>query len=284
MNETHAFTIRHASDPARVIRGRFTTPPAQRTAARGRPHVVLLHGFKGFMDWGFFPDMAERIAAQGIVAVRFNASGSGVGADLESFSDLDAFERNTLTREIEDIGFVRDWIRDGGIRGVDPRRAVLVGHSRGGGLALVHAAERGEVLGVVTWASVATFDRFDEPAKELWRRTGFLPIQNARTGQEMRMGVAALEDLERHRDRFDVVAAARRLAAPTLLVHGSADESVPAEESDLLFAALEPSRRALLRIEGAGHTFGIRHPMTATTGAWEEAAEATLSRILELVG
>ena len=50
---------------------------------------------------------------------------------------------------------------------------VLVGHSRGGGLALIHAAESGTCRGVVTWAAVATFDRFDEPTKELWRRDGF---------------------------------------------------------------------------------------------------------------
>ena len=282
--ESRTFALRHPTETGRVIRGRVDVPSGALAVSGRAPCAILLHGFKGFMDWGFFPDMARRLASHGVASVRFNASGSGVGEDLETFTELGAFERNTLTREIEDIESVREWIDDGGVPEIDPERAVVVGHSRGGGLALVHAAESRAYRGVVTWASVATFDRFDELEKQMWRRQGFLPVQNARTGQEMRLGLAALEDLERHRDRFDVPSACRRLDAPTLLVHGTADESVPVEESELLFACLDPSRSAFLRIQGAGHTFGIRHPMTASTGAWEANAQATLARIQELVG
>jgi pimeloyl-ACP methyl ester carboxylesterase len=217
--ESRTFALRDPAEPGRIIRGRVDVPSPALAASGRAPYAILLHGFKGFMDWGFFPDMARRLASHGIVSVRFNASGSGVGEDLENFTELDAFERNTLTREIEDLESVRRWIDDGGVREIDAERAVVLGHSRGGGLALVHAAESRAYRGVVTWAAVASFDRFDEHAKELWRRNGFLPIQNARTGQEMRLGLAALEDLERHRDRFDVPSACRRLGAPALLVH-----------------------------------------------------------------
>ena len=51
----------------------------------------MLHGFKGFTRWGFFPELSRRIAESGMVAVRFNMSGSGVGSDPESFSEPDAF-------------------------------------------------------------------------------------------------------------------------------------------------------------------------------------------------
>jgi hypothetical protein len=56
---------------------------------------VLVHGFKGFARFAFFPFLAERLAANGITAVTFNFSGSGVGEDMESFSDPAAFEENT---------------------------------------------------------------------------------------------------------------------------------------------------------------------------------------------
>ena len=36
--------------------------------ATPRPAVVVLHGFKGFKDWGFFPPFAERIARAGMTA------------------------------------------------------------------------------------------------------------------------------------------------------------------------------------------------------------------------
>jgi pimeloyl-ACP methyl ester carboxylesterase len=281
---TRRFQLEHPRDSSRVIRGRIDLPQRSGNSGRDLPHAILLHGFKGFMDWGFFPAMAGRIASLGVAAVRFNVSGSGIGEDLETFSDLEAFARNTLSREMEDIEIVRAWIRSGGAAELDPERAVLVGHSRGAGLALIHAAESGASRGVVTWAAVATFDRFDEPTKDLWRRSGFLPIQNARTGQEMRLDSTALEDLERETDRFDVPAACRRLRAPVLLVHGTDDETVPVRESELLLESLDRSCAKLLRIQGAGHTFGVRHPMTATTEAWETVSGATLERILECVG
>ena len=48
--------------------------------AAPRPAVVIVHGFKGFKDWGFFPPFAERVARAGMTAVTFNMSGSGVDA------------------------------------------------------------------------------------------------------------------------------------------------------------------------------------------------------------
>lgn len=280
---TRTFRIEHPKDPRRVIRGAIDLPDGDPASQRGWPHACIVHGFKGFMDWGFFPEMARRLAASGTAAVRFNMSGSGVGEDLLRFGDLGSFERNTISRELEDVALVRAWIRGGGAPGIDPARNAWIGHSRGGGLVLLHAAASEDALGLVTWAAVATFDRFGEEAKERWRSDGFLAILNARTGQEMRLGVGALEDLEENRARFDLPAAASRVRCPVLLVHGTDDETVPIEESELLAAALGPAKASLRRIEGAGHTFGIRHPMEGTTEAWETVAEATSRRVRDFL-
>src|SRR5262245_29396147 len=43
-----------------------------------RPAVVVCHGFKGFMEWGFFPYVASLLAERGFAAVRFNLSGAGM--------------------------------------------------------------------------------------------------------------------------------------------------------------------------------------------------------------
>lgn len=274
--ERRTFRLVHAAEPDRIVRGAIDAPVAH---AGNLPHVILLHGFKGFMDWGFFPAIARRIAERGFAVVRYNASGSGVGDDLESFTEAEAFARNTLSREIEDLENVRAWIRAGNIPGVDPGRASLVGHSRGGGLALIHAAEHGDCRCLVTWAAVATFDRFDEGAKALWRARGSLPILNARTGQELRLDVSALDDLEEHQARFDVRAACRRLRTPVLIVHGTADESVPFPESRALSGAIDPRVLRVLEVPGAGHTFGIRHPMPDSTESFEKVAEATLEML-----
>jgi hypothetical protein len=59
-----------------------------------RPAVLILHGFKGFKDWGMFPPFAERLARAGFTAVSFNVSGSGVD-DAGDGSWPERFGRNT---------------------------------------------------------------------------------------------------------------------------------------------------------------------------------------------
>ena len=60
---------------------------------------------------------------------------------------------------------------------------------------------------------------------------------------------------------LDITAAASRITAPWLIVHGRDDETVPwAEAEDLARAA---SGEVTLRIvDGANHTFGAKHPVT----------------------
>ena len=72
-----------------------------------RPAVVIVHGFKGFKDWGMFPPLAERLARAGFTAVSFNLSGSGVD-DAGEFTLPERFGRNTFSAELEDLGRVID--------------------------------------------------------------------------------------------------------------------------------------------------------------------------------
>jgi dienelactone hydrolase len=279
--DTRLFRLSDPNDPRRVIRGRIDAPRGFEEASEPLPHVIVLHGFKGFMDWGFFPELSRRIAARGMVAVRFNMSGSGIGEDLQSFTELDAFAQNTYSRELEDLERVRAWIDSGSVRGLDARRAALLGHSRGGGVALLHAAERADCGSIVTWAAIPSVDPFDEATKENWRKLGFLIIHNARTHQDLKIDVGALDDIEKNRTRFDIIAACRRLEAPALLVHGSADETVPVDAVRRLYAALEPQRSRMLIIEGASHTFGAVHPMQSVPEAFDRITAATIDMIEE---
>lgn len=235
-----------------------------------RPAVVICHGFKGFMEWGFFPVLADLLAQRGYVAVRFNLSGSGM-APGEDWADADAFRANTHSRELADLLAVLAAVGSGGEAlapgRVDPARVGLFGHSRGGGAALLaaaHPAWRDRIRALVTWAAVATFDRYTAEQKADWRAAGELPVMNARTGQELALGIGLLEDLEAHRHELDLVKAATERRAPWLIVHGEADESVPMADGDRLFEGGRGTREVIF-IPAANHTFGARHPFAGPT-------------------
>lgn len=240
--------------------------------------IVVCHGFKGFKDWGFFPyvcrELAERLTRP---VVSFNFSGSGIGEDPESFTELDRFERNTFSKEVRDLRTVLDAAASGDL----PQLAAvekfgLLGHSRGGVSAVVTAAEDERVAAVVTWSAVARLDRWDAETVEKWRREGRIEVLNARTGQMMPLGRELLEDIEENAERLDVRRAAKRLRVPYLIVHGTEDESVDVEEAEAVAQAAPEEWSRYQPIPGAGHTFGAVHPFQGTTEHLSQALDATV--------
>ena len=111
-------TLTHGDRDARKVRVRVERPAGQ--AGGALPAVLIMHGFKGFMDWGFFPELSGRVARAGLVAVSMNASGSGIGDDPVAFTEEEAFARNTYSRELEDMALVSEYMEC--LPGVDPSR------------------------------------------------------------------------------------------------------------------------------------------------------------------
>src|ERR1700730_164100 len=101
-------------------------------AARG-PVVVCVHGFKGFKDWGFWPETARRLSEAGYCVVRFNFAHSGVGEDLQSFGEPELFESGTYSAERADRRALIAPTEGGGLPSaerMDVSRIGLLGHSR----------------------------------------------------------------------------------------------------------------------------------------------------------
>jgi pimeloyl-ACP methyl ester carboxylesterase len=240
----------------------------------------VCHGFKGFKDWGFFPYVGERLAAAGFAAVGFNFAGSGIGPDLENCTELDRFAADTISQQTNDLGCVLDALAAGTLHPggrLDAGRVALLGHSRGGAVAILRARTDRRVRTVVTWAGVSTLVRWSAEERCAWRERGFAEVQNARTGQVLRMNWSYVEDLERNADRLDVQAAAGGLEIPLLVVHGEDDESVPVREARVLSSAAPPGAAELVLLPHAGHTFGAVHPWAGTTPALEAALERTIA-------
>src|SRR6266550_8137164 len=73
--------------------------------------VLICHGFKGFAHWAFFPYLARALAEDGLTAITFDFSGSGIGPDRESFTESAAFAGNTFSKDLEDLDLVEDYAR-----------------------------------------------------------------------------------------------------------------------------------------------------------------------------
>jgi pimeloyl-ACP methyl ester carboxylesterase len=165
---------------------------------------------------------------------------------------------------------------------LDPSRLGLFGHSRGGAVALLGAARpeaRDRLRALVTWAAVSHFDRLSADELRRWRETGTWVAVNARTGQELPVGLELLRDVEAHRDELDPRLAAARRAAPWLIVHGDRDETVPIAEGEAL-AAAAASPSEWLRVEGADHTFGAKTPFAGPNPLLIAAMNATQAFLL----
>lgn len=259
MSRTHQqpFTLEFPDQPERTLRGRIewregTSDPA--------PAVLVLHGFKGFMDYGFFPFVQQRLAQAGLVSVAVNVSGSGIGEDPLVLSEEDEFATNTYSRELGDIERLLEFVQAGAAGApVDAARIGVLGHSRGGGMALLLASRQPGVRAVATWAAVDSFDRISADQRAALERDGHIFIPNLRTGQQHRIDRVVLEDFEANREAFDVLAACGRIECPALVVHGRTDPAVEPEAASRIHGALASGHKELA-IEGDGHTFGARHP------------------------
>jgi uncharacterized protein len=245
-----------------------------RTGARGaerRPVVVICHGFKGFKDWGFFPPLAERLATAGFTAVSFNQSGSGVSRG-DTVEALDRWGHQRPSADLADVATVVDWaVRDGA------PWVGLVGHSRGGGLAVLHTATDSRIRALVTWASIDDFLLWGPEEVARWRSEGRLDVVNTRTGQVLPMLLDTLEDIEANgADTLAIAAAAGRVAVPWLIVHGTRDPGVSPDAAVNLAQHSGSSRTELLLLDGADHTFGIRHPWAGSTVEFDQVLERTV--------
>jgi len=258
--------------------------------ARGfvpRATVLIVHGFKGYKDYGMMPALAARLAGAGCVAHRCNLSHSGMTNDVAAFARPDLFERDTWNRQVHDVAAVARAARAGGLPDPEPRGAagrplVLVGHSRGGATCLL-AAGRGEVAdpaGVITIAAPAEAGRIAPEDAERLEAGDSLESPSARTGQVLRIGPAWWREQREDPVAHDVLVMAGRIAAPVLAIHGTADPTVPVNDAGRIEEAARDGRSLL--IEGANHVLGVPNPFPAD-GAPPAALAAALAAMVRLL-
>lgn len=237
------------------------------------PLLIFCHGFKGFKDWGCFPYMLDKISNENIFVVSFNFSLNGVDNSKDNpvdFERLDNFAINTFSEELNDLGCVIDFLESQKNNyKYDFNSLTLAGHSRGGGIAILKAAEDMRIKKLITLASVAEFNRYGEETKRMWKERGFIEVLNTRTKQKMRMNVSLLEDLEKNGERLNIKEGMSKIKIPVLIMHGNEDLAVDKSEATTLFNLSNKDSSQLIVLENTGHTFGAVHPFEGSTSHLE---------------
>jgi len=209
------------------------------TFVAGRPGrkdvVVIAHGVTGQRDRPWARDLTAALTAAGIAVVQFSFSGNGASEGR--------FEDATPTKEVEDLGSILDALAG--------FRVACVGHSMGGAVSLLRAGRDPRIAALVSLAGMVHVHGF------MQRHFGHLRPGDAMLGKPACPWNRNLdEDARRIGSLTDV---ARGIHIPWRLVHGTADELVPLQDSIDARAAAD-GRPELVTLEAADHRFTGAHP------------------------
>ena len=229
-----------------------------------KPVIIFCHGYKGFKDWGAWDKMGEFFAENGYFFVKFNFSHNGTSPESPTeFLNIEAFGDNNYTKELDDLQSVLDWVLlpdFSQARQIEAGNINLIGHSRGGAIAVLKAAEEKRFTRLITLAAVSDFaSRFPKGKQlEAWEKKGVQYITNTRTKQQLPHHYQFYKNFKENKERLNIQKAAKKLDVPHLIAHGSNDTTVSIGDAGNLFEWSPASK--LLLVENADHVFGISHP------------------------
>jgi len=234
-------------------------------ASKNDPLIVFCHGYKGFKDWGAWNLVSDSFCRSGFNFLKFNFSHNGGTPDEQiDFPDLQAFGNNNYSIELDDLNRVISWVKSGCDNMINADREIfLIGHSRGGAIAVIGASENPAIAGLSTWGGVSDFDVRFPTGDELkaWKKAGVYFVDNKRTNQRMPHYFQFYKDYQQNAERLDIRRAARDMSIPYLILHGSEDEAVHFTEAMRLKKWAANAQLEI--ILGANHTFGSYHPFEA---------------------
>lgn len=197
--------------------------------------VVIGHGVTGNKDRPFVVALAEGLAKGGISALRISFAGNGASGGR--------FTECTISKEVEDLGAVFDALPD--------RNICYVGHSMGGAVGVLRAASDSRIQALVSLAGMVHTKAFAEREFGMVKPgEGFMwddpncPLSQAYMDDMVRVNSVA--------DRALII------RVPWLLVHGTADDVVPIQDSQDIFARANMPKE-FFEIPGASHVFAGEH-------------------------
>ncbi len=220
--------------------------------------LVLVHGFKGYKDYGFIPVLGGLLAEAGVLVHRVNLSCSGMTNDISTFARPDLFALDTWNRQVEDIGCVFDAVDDGRVEGRG-LPMFLCGHSRGGGSTLLYSGRNhdAKLNGIVTINGVASCNTLSQELQDELLDAGFITTESARTGQQLRIDAAWLQEQIDDPAGHDILGLCTSVDCPALVLHGDADQAVDIGAGEAIAGALSADLKI---IAGGNHVLNMSNP------------------------
>ncbi|MBU8923480.1 MAG: alpha/beta fold hydrolase [Bacteroidales bacterium] len=237
-----------------------------------RPLIIISHGFLGYRRWGFFPYLSRHLAVNGFHVLTFSFSHCGVDEGTGKITRPDLFASNSVSREIIDLKKVISFAHSEKMPvNANGTRWGLLGHSRGGAVSILVSPDSPEIASIVTWSALSKLDRYTERRKKEWKKRGRLAFNESRAESGLWLDYSYFEDIDAHREQYDLSLRASELKIPHLIVHGRRDAAVTLKEAEGLLLHPRAAEVKMEILEGCGHSFGAVHPMTEPADCLVEA-------------
>ncbi len=182
-----------------------------------------------------FREVADRLAEAGIAVLRVDDRGFGASGGSRTEATMEDFA--------DDVAAQVSWLR--AREDIDPDRIAFVGHSEGGVVGPMVAAQDPRIAAVVIMAGTA------KPGVEVLRDQLMRPIEVAPGLTDEQRAAAITQTLEalaadtaspvpwvRHFRTYDPLTTIRQVTQPVLIMHGALDRQVTVGQADTLALAL----------------------------------------------
>lgn len=201
-----------------VIKGVITYPKS----AKGIfPCVILSHGLISSKESTKYIEIADILAKEGILSIRFDYHGCG-----ESGGRI---EETTLTKRLENLERIFEFALSHS--SVDKGKIGILGSSFGGVTAILKASKDQRVKAIVIFST---------------------PYALRNASNEI-SGVTFQDSFFTDFSTYNVLEAAKSVSY-CLVVHGENDEIVPSEHAKAIYRRLKPPKKVKI-IENADHIF-----------------------------